>query len=867
MYSIYYPEMGKKNWGKGLFDKLFSIATQDPALKRFDYQIKTEKPVVLFPNRHSTKETSFIVDSSMNEQEIYEKCDKHIDKLLGSTKSSKKQKKSKDKTDANKNLFIIPITPALVSKPNTTQFLSRYSPGFITSKTLRTMILHHFLLYSFSSKPFTVNDIFSLMPVELYYKLIGDAEVPNEFIKEPKLRHILISCFPRRIKSLMINHTSTELLTKMLKSMCKPKLMVLQENNEVYHINIVHSRVILDVGLSDNFICKSIEMLWRYIEALDIKENLNKHSIIISKKRWTIGFSNANYARHNTMLKNVIISIPNISKYFNNEELTKQSGFEHDFLSRIVDKNNKVHKITINELLLEFNNIKIVTLFDYTHIEKQEKDINLDFFVYSWLTPAGIIIIPTFSWKEINKQYQEFQNIANRMRFRRSLRKTEVMSYIKYNICQKIAEIYTGDDEINESKMIHWNMPYYRQRYIPCEIGLTIEYLKRYIVHSKHLSLKRFRECLLQCRDYTFADTYTFLLIINFIVKGALKRITGKDHSVKSPRVLLDIRKFYDLLYEISNSKKDKLNCEINFGSSLCVMYFPMIEFKKKYIIEHPLSISFLRKNSMFRSIFSEHTFETNIYLKRLMLPKLMDFEIPIEKTKPLLSNDLLEKDIFIALEQAFKEIFEIFIQIEARNLYDFAILVYTFIIHSHYEGLNIKQLCDLFSIEQPSLKYAQLMKILLYLQQFQFIYKLHTCFLIPTYCADKFVRPALIGHYWIMVNGKYDSEVILKTRQSISEWIEFNPGIKFDDLCAKFKHLCVNDIIFILESLELDEIIYSSFSIAYNGGIFDESIDVPIPSDIIHSNLMIMLEEMDVMEIRYYPTKHSFYNSTLAFM
>ena len=85
--------------------------------------------------------------------------------------------------------------------------------------------------------------------------------------------------------------------------------------------------------------------------------------------------------------------------------------------------------------------------------------------------------------------------------------------------------------------------------------------------------------------------------------------------------------------------------------------------------------------------------------------------------------------------------------------------------------------------------------------------------------------------HMWMTHDGKFNNETIYNLRSNLTTFILAHPDTTFEDLMEKFSYVSPYDLCIILEALECDEVIHSTYYYESESSLFDLGEKIPTQS------------------------------------
>jgi hypothetical protein len=212
--------------------------------------------------------------------------------LVGQVQSElrvrKKRKRQPDK---------LPDDTPLEKKPGSNQFHSKdcMAHGYIAQRRLQLQILHLFLLQTFGGHSFTVDSILAHVSVDLALKLVGIRELPLVFVKEPRLRFVLMRCLPAALRAEMDEMMGTanglaKLLMMVSGSMTtESEFFFLRTSPDRQQFWLVPRAIVQFENAQIVFDWASphdVIEFYRLIEMVDLVESIDPHSHTLWDKRY-----------------------------------------------------------------------------------------------------------------------------------------------------------------------------------------------------------------------------------------------------------------------------------------------------------------------------------------------------------------------------------------------------------------------------------------------------------------------------------------------------------------------------------------------------------------------------------------------------
>lgn len=366
VFDMYTQAFQKTVWSTPKLEELARFLVSDGGCFRIDLAINHPKPLAIYPGHHRIKTTTFFV---LNKHKLFDdngdivgedefldnpneddhtedvkKAQVLLDSLIEKAKkaealarekkNSRKREGSKSKSETTLEEFSEIISQKdiitdengnVINSENIANhkpfFYERIRNGFIPMKSVRNQILQQFILHTFGSSPFSINDIVNNMSVDLMAKIVGFKTFPDIVAKEPRLRHILVRCFPKRILDLIEFENARESIHHLLMPMTKythraqlaPKLFLYSCNNShsksssIYNekYRLIESSTIsffeqfeIKYDFSDS---RQIELFHDMLKSIELIENIDPHSSDLWLKRNSL-------ARRHRMASNILTS-------------------------------------------------------------------------------------------------------------------------------------------------------------------------------------------------------------------------------------------------------------------------------------------------------------------------------------------------------------------------------------------------------------------------------------------------------------------------------------------------------------------------------------------------------------------------------
>lgn len=313
IYNIAKKIFPRIMWCSSKLEELSNFLIKEASLFQIDLAVPYHKPVIIYPGHHACSSTSFFVSNETSDDHVAD-VEKAKNILEGLTNKGveisiqKRRKKKGSKTNNEKEQNIIDIILQDVpdeedatqktdnilkihDKLNSKELLFN---GFIPLKRIHFQILHLHIFHTFGTNPFTIDELMKTFSFDLYTKIIGVKKIPKIFLREPKLRHILVSCFPKRIKD-MINYEDFEKhLNLILRNSSNTKgsfffLAYHQENNTYQQYKSITYSFFNNMKITFTFNKESqVIDFHKTFQILNLMENVDPHSCQLWFKRYSM---------------------------------------------------------------------------------------------------------------------------------------------------------------------------------------------------------------------------------------------------------------------------------------------------------------------------------------------------------------------------------------------------------------------------------------------------------------------------------------------------------------------------------------------------------------------------------------------------
>lgn len=461
-------------WSTPRLEELAKYLTKNNHCSRIDLHIDYDKPLSLYPGHHKMSSTTFFVlsnsESSNEDGEAMQisdinKAKRLLDSLVQNAIEEAKKKKTHPKTAKNNESNQAKETK-LISETESTnaENMKRSCPllvqyDYIPMRKIRGQILHDFVLDTFGTKPFCIDDLLDQMSFDLAAKIAGVSVAPSFLLAEPKFRHILLKCFPDRILDQIDFEEIREGLYHIITLHCCMKGLPLRFYS-LFHCLSPNPHLTGKERFTDLYelvpqatidLFKSIEFtydllddvqfrnFYEHFRAIELIENIDPHSFLLWMKRYsfnrsyrstpsivgkaiaekaihepyqfTFPFSYAEaedyIAEHGINWVNSLHSITTIYKsaerLINDCKMDPQSGPIYEICENISEQNFKTNpELYINSL----------TASDFKFLEGLDKNVVFNYLSAMMnLTPQGLILNLPKPWNHILEIHKEITNI------------------------------------------------------------------------------------------------------------------------------------------------------------------------------------------------------------------------------------------------------------------------------------------------------------------------------------------------------------------------------------------------------------------------------------------------------------------------
>ena len=285
------------------FEKLASFLVTNCGCFRIDLAIPNPKPLAIYPNHHKISSTTFFVLEKADDNHLadVEKAKQILKELTEAALIAENEKKKKTKKKKVKT-----IDPDLVpveKEENTTkyrenQFRARdcMVNGFIPMKSVQMQMMHQFILDTFGSNPFTIQQFIDNMSLDFMSKVVGIKHIPEVLLKDIRLRHILVSCLPKRIQDQIQLSEAPQVLSQNFKRISDfnfgrfGRQFLTKINDDTYQLfDSIKINFLDKFEVSYNFTSQEqVNEFHFMLQIVDLLENIDPHSYSLWLKRYSI---------------------------------------------------------------------------------------------------------------------------------------------------------------------------------------------------------------------------------------------------------------------------------------------------------------------------------------------------------------------------------------------------------------------------------------------------------------------------------------------------------------------------------------------------------------------------------------------------
>lgn len=919
IYNIYRQNYGSRLWEANILQRLYTIISQEPNLFRIDKTIPNSNGIEL-EGHPKIKQITFFVLSSLSEDEKIEKSEKELNSLiLSSTNSQSKKPKNniRKKESVPKKIDL-----ELKRSSSSTQLISCLSPGFISSKVLRCQILHHFLNDTFGTKPFTIDDIFDKLPIDLYFKIIGSTSTPKIFLQCPMLRFVLLKFFPQRILNAISFNESHKIIKTLLDKLEKEfyAIQVTKDKKYLLRSSLVLSCLHVSVIV---FFCapNSIEMFWRFLEISNRIENNDSNSSNLWLKRWSLKEAIKIIKPETSMIYKFIntIGYQNTFSIRKPENLVSKYGYELIFLSKFLP--NQPDEISEEDQMIQmfctkfkWENPKIETKLPH-EIQTEFLDENYyftDLVAQSSITIGGVIHQANTKWQDIlllinDNESLKWRDLSNKFNYLFSTF-LNIRSRFNYTSALTIAKIFQNSQtiqfnyfELTEKEILsHFNL-INKQLVVKNEIGELSEAFKRFLLCSLQLYCTSDAELFFSEYIWSYSTEAQLLLKMSGIYSQNNAISDQKSKPKKQTQIEKKLFKDFYFYNEMQNLKKmlifagqnpkNEIPITINDTSTTYFLLHQDI-FVENYdyhlidfVIENEksdneISIKSILNISTYISTLEEFNGKFNLRFHCLPFPQLPSFSIPIDSTlkddekpkqKSKKSCEMKINNCVNHLYEAIREFYLISSQtnnFQNGSLNPFVYYAYGFILHSEFDGLDLNVLRNTFGLFYNSSIFDELIISLEFLEEFNYIKRKQSSNALPIYVSDAYFLREEKEFYWTNIYHQIDEKVLIKQYSVVFERIELNPGINIFDLYLDISYLSISNLLDIINVLILDEAIYMTTLIHSNEDpLFEDPLFLPNQNlSIDHILVLFYISNVDptisIPIIQLYPTTQGAINN-----
>lgn len=232
------------------------------------------------------------------------------------------------------------------------------------------------------------------------------------------------------------------------------------------------------------------------------------------------------------------------------------------------------------------------------------------------------------------------------------------------------------------------------------------------------------------------------------------------------------------------------------------------------------------------------------IKVDRLSLPLLKVADTPdakdisLENSMPPVDFTSYPSQTCNSLHRGYMQSYVVFFQVFAEKDLDFLLvirMVYSFVSFRFLRGCSLDEIISHFGEENKE----RTIKAVIFLEEYEFIYTLQSTTAMPQFVADEYANPHIIygeidekyfkvrSHYWTDINGNQNMELIHLLTGTVVDIVRNNSGIEFLDLAEELPSVSLSDLQMIVNVLEADEIIYTTYTKDEGGDLFEEGCQV----------------------------------------
>ncbi|OHT15531.1 hypothetical protein TRFO_02862 [Tritrichomonas foetus] len=178
------------------------------------------------------------------------------------------------------------------------RFLTRdgYLFGYTSNRKLQYQMLHTYIFETFQYNPFTIEELVNSMPVDFYLKFVMIKELPQIFLQEPRLRHILVRCFPESFREGFCFSSAHEVFQKLIMTAYREKgyqqeyaLFTRPTEDTFQLIDSIQLEVFDQFTFHYIFYdSEQILLFHEMLKEIELLENIDPHSINLWLKRYSL---------------------------------------------------------------------------------------------------------------------------------------------------------------------------------------------------------------------------------------------------------------------------------------------------------------------------------------------------------------------------------------------------------------------------------------------------------------------------------------------------------------------------------------------------------------------------------------------------
>lgn len=964
-------------WSTPKLEEIAKFLVKECNLFPIDLQVPHKTPVMIYPGHHKCTSTTFFVFTKEDQSDDVQKATNILkdltDQALAIEKERNKKKKPKTpKTNSeeqqkdNQDKEEAPISIIVPKSKNSTGSVYWIPNGYIPMKKIQHQLLHYHIIATFGENEFTFTQLISTISFDLFVKIAGVTKIPKAFIKEPRLRHLLVRFLPKQILTkIQYSDGVTRLkktfdLINVRKQTFETPLFYLIKKDDRHRL-LKEAIFEFDSKIASETLTFQMDLLdfpgayeyWKMLQAIELLKNIDPHSHSLWLKHYSF---NRHHREDPTTISKAVIEKTIVHPYkktfpmfyhqvekfiasnginwisFYKTVCSIYKGPRHDNLRKLKwPRNSPLMNLVESDEKGSRPNPKLYldTIENFDNLVLAENDVTVNFnylAALSNISPTGIIVTLPRPWLKCISLINQVNNVDatktikgssphNLHQFLTSCYRdyrdlfTYNLSSLSYGLQFGALEDDVETIEITSSQYNQLFHVFTLSKRIDVFLGELIERVRILsLTPSKSFILRRSKYLLAELDNSRLDDSIFYLKLSKFFTQ-TLNKDGEPDESTSykcTKKFISEFRypkpiSFYSDMVDFHKRTKDPTKIGSIYTTSASCSFFlnlncPISLSIKRKTQQEDLSMqSIIGMNQYSLSHFSEisshqeDTFDLNSTIIGLPnLPDLADFQFDFSGMTSYPRSDFRSYpgDMSDEMLTTYMQLFVIAAQSIRGDVFSFQLilrLVYTYVVNQYCNGASLAQIFAHFSNQIPQTIYEAIK----FLEQFQFIFKIHSLSLMPHYIADEFSRPHYIPleivdnynktryiemptHIWTTINGNIDKSLISRFTLKALDYIELNPGIDILELSRKMPTIPISDLLKIVEVLELDESIYSVYIKEEKCTLFDKEQQIlvaPFENNIFMYQLNVYFRDPSSQLImkRLYPVVNSIMNASLT--